>query len=78
MATSASTMPATSAPKATTVHINGIEGFWGLAKVRLTPFKGLPKHTFHLHLKETEWRYNHRRADKYKCLLQYLRMNPLS
>ena len=49
-----------------TVHINGIEGFWGLAKVRLTQFKGLPKHTFHLHLKETEWRYNHRRADKYK------------
>ena len=55
-----------------TVHINGIEGFWGLAKVRLTKFKGLPRHTFHLHLKETEWRYNHRRADKYKCLLQYL------
>ena len=59
-----------------TVHINGIEGFWGLAKVRLTKFKGLPRHTFHLHLKETEWRYNHRRADKYKCLLQYLRKNP--
>ena len=37
-----------------TVHINGIEGFWGLAKVRLTKFKGLPGHTFHLHLKETE------------------------
>ena len=36
------------------------------------------KHTFPLHLKETEWRYNHRRADKYKCLLQYLRKNPLS
>ena len=61
-----------------TVHITGIEGFWGLAKVRLTPFKGLPKHTFHLHLKETEWRYNHRRADKYKYLRQYLRKNPLS
>ena len=46
-----------------TVHINGIEGFWGLAKVRLTKFKGLPRHTsrLHLHLKETEWRYNHRR-----------------
>ena len=38
-----------------TVHINGIEGFWGLAKVRLAKFKGLPQHTFHLHLKETEW-----------------------
>ena len=60
------------------VHINGIEGFWGLAKVRLTKFKGLPKHTFLLHLKETEWRYNHRHANQYRCLLQYLRKNPLS
>ena len=60
------------------VHINGIEGFWGMAKVRLAQFKGLPKHTFHLHLKETEWRYNHRHANKYRCLLQYLRKNPLS
>ena len=63
-----------SVPHADRTH----EGFWGLAKVRLTKFKGLPRHTFHLHLKETEWRYNHRRADKYKCLLQYLRKNPLS
>ena len=60
------------------VHINGIEGFWGLAKVRLTKFKGLPRHTFHLHLKETEWRYNHRHANKYTYLLQCLRKNPLS
>jgi transposase len=60
------------------VHINGIEGFWGLAKVRLAKFKGLPKHTFRLHLKETEWRYNNRQADKYKTLLTYLRNNPLS
>ena len=61
-----------------TVHINGIEGFWGLAKVRLAKLKGLPRHTFHLHLKETEWRFDHRKADKYKTLLRYLRQNPLS
>lgn len=60
------------------VHINGIEGFWGMAKVRLAKFKGLPKHTFHLHLKETEWRYNHRSLNTYKILLSYLRENPLS
>ncbi len=60
------------------VHTNGIEGFWGLAKVRLAKFKGLPRHTFHLHLKETEWRYNHRHADRYKTLLRYLRQNPIS
>ena len=60
------------------VHINGIEGFWGVAKTRLAKFKGLPKSTFHLHLKETEWRYNHRKDDKYKILLSYLRENPIN
>ena len=50
----------------------------GNAKVRLVRFKGLPRHTFHLHLKETEWRYNNRHADKYRTLLKYLRQNPLS
>ena len=59
-------------------HINGIEGFWGLAKVRLAKFKGVPRETFHLHLKETEWRYNMRHTDKYRTLLRYLRENPLS
>ncbi len=42
------------------VHINAIEGSWDMSKVRLEKFKSLPKHTFHLHLKETEWRYNQR------------------
>ena len=60
------------------VHINGIEGFWGMAKVRLAKFKGLPKHTFHLHLKETEWRYNHRNDNRYRTLLRYLRDEPIS
>ena len=60
------------------VHINGIEGFWGLAKVRLAKFNGVPRHFFRLHLKETEWRYNNRRADRYKILLALLRINPLT
>ncbi|MCK5517932.1 MAG: transposase [Alphaproteobacteria bacterium] len=59
-------------------HVNGIEGFWGLAKVRLTKFKGLPKHTFHLHLKETEWRFNNRSFNIYKFLLKLLRNQPIS
>ena len=59
------------------VHINGIEGFWGMAKVRLAKFKGLPKHTFHLHLKETEWRFNNRASNKVRLLLTYLRKSPL-
>ena len=32
-------------------HINGIENFWGIAKVRLYKFRGMDKRTFYLHLK---------------------------
>ena len=60
------------------VHVNGIEGLWGLAKVRLAKFKGLPKHTFHLRLKETEWRCNHRHSNIDKTPPSYLWENPLS
>ena len=37
-------------------HINGIENFWGSAKVRLSKFRGVNKDTFYLHLKECEFR----------------------
>jgi transposase len=52
------------------VHINGIEGFWGYAKVRLVKFRGLSKNTFYLHLKECEFRFNYRKSDLYKMLLK--------
>ena len=58
-------------------HINGIESFWSFAKARLHPFKGVPKHTFLLHLKESEFRFNHRYKDLYKLLLKLLRQQPL-
>lgn len=58
-------------------HINGIESFWAYAKLRLSRFKGLPRHTFYLHLKETEFRFNHRRDDLYKRLLKLLRERPI-
>ena len=51
-------------------HINGIEGFWGLAKARLAKFRGLNKNTFFLHLKECEFRYNHRDDNLYHLLLK--------
>lgn len=54
-------------------HINGIEGFWGLAKVRLVKFRGLSKNTFYLHLKECEFRFNYRNQDLYKVLLKITR-----
>jgi len=59
-------------------HINGIESFWAYAKHRLTKFKGVPKHTFYLHLKETEFRFNHRRGNLYLVTLKLLRKKPLS
>ena len=37
-----------------------------------------PRHTFHLHRKETEGRYNHRQAHTYQTPLRYLRENPLN
>ena len=54
-------------------HINGIENFWGLAKVRLTKLRGLRKDYFNLHLKECEFRYNMRHEDMYHELLKMLR-----
>jgi len=58
-------------------HINGIESFWSYAKHRLAQFHGVNKNTFPLHLKETEFRFNHRNDDIYKLLLSILRKDPL-
>ena len=58
-------------------HVNGIESFWSYAKRRLLQFNRVPKNTFLLHLKETEFRFNHRKADLYKVLLNLLRNDPL-
>jgi transposase-like protein len=59
-------------------HINGIEGFWGLAKTRLVKFKGMNKKTFYLLLKECEFRYNYRNDNLYKTLLILLKNKPLN
>ena len=52
-------------------HTNGIESFWRFAKVSLQQFKGLPKHTFLLHLKESEFHFSHRCEDLCNCFLSY-------
>jgi hypothetical protein len=46
--------------------INGIESFWGYAKIRLVKFKGMNKKMFDLHLKECEFRFNNRKQNLYK------------
>lgn len=58
-------------------HINGIESFWSYAKHRLAKFHGVARHTFYLHLKETEFRFNHRRDSLYLAVLKLLRKNPI-
>jgi len=59
-------------------HINGIEGFWGYAKSRLVRFRGMSPGTFNLHLKECEFRFNHRGQDLYPLILKILRNRPLN
>ena len=58
-------------------HINGIESFWSFAKRRLMKFYGVPAHTFYLHLKECEFRFNYRGDDLYAIILKIIREKPL-
>jgi len=58
-------------------HINGIESFWSYAKRHLVQFNGVPRHTFYLHLKEIEFRFNYRNDNLYLVLLKLLREKPL-
>ena len=59
------------------VHINGIESFWSFAKRRLQKFNGVPQKTFYLHLKECEYRFNHRNENLEQKLLKLLEHYPL-
>jgi len=61
-------------------HINGIESFWAFSKTRLSKFRGLNKNTFYLHLKESEFRFNHRNDRNVldKIILKIIRENPLN
>ena len=59
-------------------HINGIENFWGIAKVRLYKFRGMDKKTFYLHLKECEFRFNNRHDNLYMLVIKILKNKPLN
>jgi transposase len=58
-------------------HVNGIESFWSYTKRRLNKFNGIKKEYFLLHLKESEYRWNHRKEDLYKLLLEEIRKKSL-
>lgn len=57
--------------------INRIDGFWGYAKSRLEKFKGIHSHTYFLHLKESEFRYNNDQDELYHLILKIIRKHPL-
>jgi len=58
-------------------HVNGIESFWSFAKRRMAKFNGLNDKNFHIHLKESEFRWNFRNKNVYDIILKNLRKNPL-
>jgi transposase len=58
-------------------HINGIESFWATAKTRLARRRGIRLPYLHLHLKECEFRFNHRRENLYRIVLRLLKTPPL-
>ena len=58
-------------------HVNGIESFWSFTKLRLAKLRGIRAQYFFLHLKESEWRWNHRQDNLYLLLLKNLRSEPL-
>ena len=53
--------------------VNGIENFWSFSKRRLAKFNGCSSDKFVLHLKECEWRYNHRNDDLSKLLKKIIK-----
>ena len=57
--------------------LNGSEPFWVFTRRRLQRSMGIPRHTYYLHLKESEYRYSHRHNDLYQGLLMLLRQHPL-
>jgi transposase-like protein len=59
------------------VHINGIESSWSTAKTRLVNNAAFRREYPYLHLKECEYRFNHRRGNLYQALLDLVRKPPL-
>ena len=59
------------------ITTNSIESYWSWAKLRLSKFKGIKADSVQIHLKECEWRFNHRHEDIYMLLLSSFRSVPI-
>lgn len=55
-------------------HVNGIESFWSFAKRRLAKFNGIASQKFLLHIKECEFRYNHKKDDLFTVMVRNLHL----
>ena len=58
-------------------ELGEVQAFWGLTKERLAKFRGLHRSMIYYHLKESEYRYNHRHESIYPLLLDLCRHPPL-
>jgi transposase len=58
-------------------HVNGIESFWSFAKRRLAKFNGISGHKFFRHLKECEFRFNHRHDNLGQALFKLMRKSKI-
>jgi transposase len=54
------------------VHVNGMEGFWGLSKTNMHTYKGIRKANWIYYLKEMEFRYNNRQMNFDKLVLKII------
>jgi len=54
-------------------HTGGIDSFWSFSKGLMYRFRGISRRTFAYHLKECEFRWNHRGKDNEKELSRVLR-----
>jgi transposase len=57
--------------------VDDIELFWSMLKARLVKFRGLNGNTLYLHVKETEFRFNHRNDDIFDLLVSIFHHRPL-
>jgi transposase len=57
--------------------VDDIDLFWSMLKARLVKFRGLNGNTLYLHVKETEFRFNHRNEDIFDLLVSIFHHRPL-
>jgi transposase-like protein len=55
----------------------GIQEFWNYVRHRLEKFNGVPRRTYYLHLKESEWRFNLHEQNLYPALMKLIESHPL-